>query len=82
MSFSEGFFKTNIDSIFIAYSFVYVQDAINALNSSPETIEAVIVQPYRKDQTFPSTERATDLYKTLKNGQGIPIANTSEESST
>ena len=59
--------------MFIAYSFVYIQNAIDALKAAPNKVDAVVIQPYRSDQGFVSTEKAAHLYRKLKEGQDIPI---------
>jgi hypothetical protein len=71
-SLPRQLFKANIHRAFIAYSYVYVEEAIKAQEHSL-TAEAVVIQPYRKDMFFTSTKEATHLYRTLKDGQHIPI---------
>ena len=78
MTLSSEYFKANVDYMFIAYSFVHIQDAIDALKTASEKVEAVIVQPYRSDQSFVSTEQAVHLYRKFKEGQDIPILFTSQ----
>jgi len=66
-------FNANPHTIFIAYSFVYMGDAINALKEATEKVEAIIIQPYRRDMGFTSTIEAAQLYRKLNDGQSIPI---------
>ena len=73
MSLNIEFFKANVDSMFIAYSFVYIEDALAALRNAPEQVEAIIIQPYRKGSNFVSADKAVSLYQQIKNGQNIPI---------
>ena len=66
-------FKTHPHTIFIAYSFVYIEQAINALKETSKKVEAIIIQPYREDMEFTSTIEAMRLYRELNNDQSIPI---------
>ena len=76
MSFSTDYFKNNIDSIFIAYAFSYVEGAIRALENAPSEVEALIIQPYDKGH-FVSAKDAMHLYRHVKDGEHIPILFTS-----
>jgi hypothetical protein len=72
MSIPKQHVRDNIDRLFIAYSNVYIDDAVEALKQSPDA-EAVVIQPYETKKGFTSTEEALELYKHLKDGQGVPI---------
>ena len=60
-------------TIFIAYSFVYIESAINALKTASNKVEAIIVQPYRKGIEFVSTREAMRLYREFNGGKDIAI---------
>ena len=77
MSFPIEYVKERIDTLFIAYSNIYIDDAILALKQSPEA-EAVIMQPYESMGSFASTRKAISLFKEMKESQEIPILFTSE----
>jgi hypothetical protein len=72
MSISKQYVRENIDRLFIAYSNVYIDDAVEALKQSPGA-EAVVIQPHETKKSFTSTEEALQLYRHLKDGQGVPI---------
>ncbi len=72
MSIPKQYIRDNIDRLFIAYSTVHINDAIKALEQSPDA-EAVVIQPHEEKKRFTSTEEALELYKHLKGEQSIPI---------
>jgi len=45
MTIPKQYVKTNLDRLFIAYSYVHIGGAIEALREAPEA-EAVVIQPY------------------------------------
>jgi len=71
-SLSEQFIESNLDCLFVAYSLVYIQDAIDAFKNSPDA-EAVIIQPYEKKKTFASARKSARLYRKVTKGKSIPI---------
>ncbi len=77
MTFPVEYVKERIDNLFIAYSNIYIDDAILALKQSPEA-EAVIMQPYESLGSFTSTRKAIRVYKEMKGDQEIPILFTPE----
>jgi len=72
MSFPIEYVKERIDTLFIAYSNIYIDDAILSLKNSPNA-EAVIMQPYESLGSFASTRNAISVYKEMKGNQEIPI---------
>jgi len=72
MAIPVNFIKENINSIFIAYSYSYIEHSINALKNAPEA-EVVVLQPYRMNSYFRAAKETLDLYKREKNLKGIPI---------
>jgi hypothetical protein len=64
--------EQNLDSIFIAYAFVYLDEALAALESASAKVEAILVQPYCKSRVV-SARKAMLHYRGLTNGQHIPI---------
>ena len=64
--------EQNIASIFIAYAFPYVEEAIAACEDAQHGVEAVVVQPYCKSRIV-SARKAMEQYRALTNGQHIPI---------
>jgi len=72
MSLPQQLLRANVHRLFIAYSYVYVKVAIEALEHSL-TAEAVVIQPYEKSKSFASAKGVVDLYRTLRGDQGIPI---------
>ncbi len=64
--------KDNIDRLFIAYSNIYIEDAIEAIKRSPNA-KAVVMQPYESKGSFSATREAIKLHKKLKADQDIPI---------
>jgi len=50
-----------------------MEDALTALKDASEEVEAIIIQPYRTDVSFASTEKAVSLYRKLKQSKSIPI---------
>ncbi len=72
MAIPVNFVRENFNSIFIAYSYSYIELAINALLNKAEA-EMVVLQPYRMDSFFRSAKETLDLYKREKNSKGIPI---------
>lgn len=68
MSFSIKDFKSEIDRIFIAYSNVYLEDALKASKKYPKA-EAIIMQPHLKGQFFSSAFKAVQLYKKFNSGE-------------
>ena len=72
MSIPIRLIKDNIGRVFIAYSYVYIDEAIKALGQSRDA-EAIVIQPYEAKKGFKSTGETLSLYKQLKKGQGIPI---------
>ena len=69
---SVQFVEDNLDSIFVAYSLVYVQDAIDALEKASDA-EAIVIQPYERKKAFISAGKAARLYKGITRGRSIPI---------
>lgn len=65
-------FKANFHRAFIAYSYVYISQAIEALKQSPNA-EAIVIQPYEAHKSFASAKEAVDAYRHLTHGQNIPI---------
>jgi hypothetical protein len=72
MSFPRQYVVDNIMRLFVAYSYPYIDGAIQALKQSP-TSEAVVIQPYEARKAFVSAGDALNLYKHIKEGEGIPI---------
>lgn len=73
----EDFFEQNVEDIFIAYAFPYIEEALGALENASADIEAVVIQPYRKGHIV-SARDAMYLYRELMEGQHIPILFSSE----
>jgi len=71
-SLSEKFIESNLDCLFVAYSLVYIQDAIDALKNYPDA-EAVVVQPYEKKKAFTSARKSARLYRKVTKDRNIPI---------
>jgi len=65
-------FDENLGDVFIAYSFVYVDEAVSALQDASTNAEAVVVQPYYKGRIV-SAREAMHLYRILTGGRNIPI---------
>jgi hypothetical protein len=72
MTIPKQYAKTNLDRLFIAYSYVYISEAIEALRNAPEA-EAVVVQPYEAHKNFTSTIETLELYRQIKGQEGVPI---------
>ncbi len=72
MGIPKKIIRDNIDCFFIAYSNIYIEDAIKALEQFPDA-EAVVIQPFEKDRRFISTEEALSFYEELKGNPGVPI---------
>lgn len=71
-SLSQRFITDNLDSVFVAYSLVYIGNAISALKNSPDA-EAVVIQPYESKKSFASARKAARLYRKITKGQSIPL---------
>lgn len=71
-SLSQRFVADNVDSIFVAYSLVYVGNAISALENSTDA-EAVVIQPYESNKSFTSARKAARLYRKITKDQSIPL---------
>jgi len=72
MSLKKSFIEGKVDQLFVAYSNIYIDDAVEALKKSPNA-EAVILQPYESKGSFTSTRKAIKLYRELKSDQDISI---------
>ena len=72
MSVPKELIKDNINRAFIAYSYVHIKLAIKELKRAPNA-EAIVLQPYEKEKRFSSSEETVDFYRSLRDGQGIPI---------
>ncbi len=72
MSIQKQLIEENIDRIFIAYSNVYIDDAVKAVKESPKA-EVVVIQPYEQGRKFSSTKKMLELYRKLGKTTGIPI---------
>ncbi|MFW6116746.1 MAG: hypothetical protein ACOC6F_03370 [bacterium] len=68
----ERLVEQNLEHIFIAYAFPYVEEALNAVNNAPPSIEAVVGQPYNRSRIV-SARKAMLHYRGLTDGQHIPI---------
>lgn len=64
--------EQHLKHVFIAYAFVYIEEAIAALEGAPSEVEAVVVQPYQKSRIV-SAQKAMLHYRALTDGQHIPI---------
>ena len=72
MSLKKSFIEGKVDQLFVAYSNIYIYDAVEALKKSPDA-EAVIIQPYESKGSFAATRKAIKLYRELKNDGDINI---------
>jgi hypothetical protein len=72
MSFPRKYCKANIDRLFIAYSYVYLEKALQVL-AEHKGAKAVVLQPFQQAKSFSSTDAAMCLYKEMKGDLGIPI---------
>lgn len=65
-------FEQNLEDVFIAYSFVYVDEAVTALADASPRVEALVGQPYFGSRIV-SARDAMVLYRHLTNGDDIPV---------
>ena len=64
--------EENLEHIFIAYAFPYLEEVVDAIKNAAPGIEAVVVQPYCKSRIV-SARKAMLEYRGLTDGQHIPI---------
>jgi len=64
--------EQNLDHIFIAYAFSYIDNALAAVEKAPPEIEAVVGQPYCPSRIV-SARKAMLYYRDLTGGRHIPI---------
>jgi hypothetical protein len=72
MSIPKQYATDNIERLFVAYAYSYLDEAIEALKEKPNA-EAVAIQPHEAKKRFTAAEEALSLYMHLKDGRGIPI---------
>ncbi len=72
MSLKKSLIEGKVEQLFVAYSNIYIEDAVEALKQSPNA-EAVILQPYESKGSFAATRKAIKMYKELNSDQNIPI---------
>lgn len=72
MSISKKYLIEFINELFIAYSYSYIHLAIEAIKENPKS-EAIILQPYKKNNNFTSAKKILDEYKQFLGKEGIPI---------
>ena len=72
MSQKMNLIEGKTDKLFIAYSNVYIEDAIAAIMQNPRS-EVVVMQPYNQSFSFTSAKKTLDTYRKITKKQGIPI---------
>ena len=72
MPLKKNIIEGKLEQLFVAYSNIYIEDAVEALKQSPDA-EAVIIQPYESKGSFAATRKAIKLYIELKNDEHINI---------
>ena len=72
MSLKMSLIEGKVDQLFIAYSNVYIEDAIVAVETNPGS-EVVVIQPHSQNMSFTSAKKALDSYRKIMNTRGIPI---------
>ena len=76
MALPENLFRQNVEDVFIAYAFAYVEEAVGVLESASSEVEAIVIQPYSPKRIV-SAREAMLAYRELMDGQDIPILFTS-----
>jgi hypothetical protein len=64
--------EQNLEHIFVAYAFAYLDEALAALKTASAKVEAILVQPYCKSRIV-SARKVMLHYRGLTDGQHIPI---------
>jgi len=72
MSLKKSLIEGKAEQLFVAYSNVYIEDAILSVGNNPYA-EVIVIQPYSQDISFTSAKKALDSYRKMMNTQGIPI---------